>query len=129
MITSKFILMLTIIFLTGLIKQRISVPELKKEKWLNYLVLISCSVSILSFITIVYYNEITLYISRNILGLVDNIFYFIYLICSFIYCLCTYLLLCKMNIKEIPKDCACLLFKKYTTFLMGIQLICCKILI
>jgi len=38
---SQFILMFTIICLTSLIKQRISVPELKNEKWRNYLILIS----------------------------------------------------------------------------------------
>jgi len=35
-------------------------------------------------------------------------------------------LLEQMNIRELPKDCACLLLKKYLMLFMGIQLFCCK---
>jgi len=52
------------ICLTSLIRQRISVPELKKEKWQNYLIIIFASLSVLSMIAILYYNELTLEFSE-----------------------------------------------------------------
>ncbi len=118
--------MFTFICLTSLIRQRISVPELRKEKWRNYLVLISGSTSVLCMITMIFYNNETLKFSKMFIHTVDNIFFSFYIVTTFIYSVMTYLLLEKMNILELPKNCACLLFKKYLIVLMGVQLICCK---
>jgi hypothetical protein len=126
MTAAQFLLMFTIICLTSLIKQRISVPELMDQKWRNYLILVSGTTSVLCLITLLFYNEPTLSFSRKYIGCVDNIVFTFYIVSTFIYCTMTYILLAKMNIQELPKDCACLLIKKYLIVFMGIQVCCCK---
>jgi len=124
LVSSQFIFIFVIVCLTSLIRQRISVPELTQEKWRNYLILITGATSVFCMISILYYNKETLQFSRNYLGLVDNCLFVVYIFASFTYCYMTYVLLSKMNIREVPKDCSCLMFKKYLMLLMGIQLFC-----
>jgi len=35
-------------------------------------------------------------------------------------------MLAKLSIREVPKDCSCIVFKKYLILLMAMQVICCK---
>ncbi len=75
---------------------------------------------------ILYYNKETLILSQKVLGIADNIFFWIYILSSFVYCYMTYSLLTKFNIREVPKDCSCLVYKKYLILLMLVQLVSCK---
>jgi hypothetical protein len=110
--------------LTSLIKQRISVPELKSEKWKNYCIILTSTCSVISMFAMTFLGEQTMSLSRNI-GLVDNILFLLFMTASFSYCLLSFDLLEKLNIREIPKDCYCILFKRYLITLMAVQLFCC----
>ena len=123
---SQLILALMMICLTSMIRQRISVPELIGEKWRNYTIIISSSVSVTCMILLLYFNKETLLFSQKVVGSVDNIIFLVYIISSFVYCYMTYKLLSKLTIREVPKDCSCIVFKKYLMLLMGIQVFTCK---
>lgn len=120
------VLGLIIISLSSLLKQRISVPELRKEKWKNYLIIISFITSLLSVFSLLFYNQRTLSLSRIYFKSIDNVFFACFMITTYIYCHMTYMLLSKLNIKEIPKDCNCLYVKKALLVYMSIQILCCK---
>jgi hypothetical protein len=120
------VLLIIIMCLSNLLRQRISVPEFSSESWRNSQLIISNIISIIAMIFLTFYNEETIYYSRRYLGLVDNVLFFIYLSSSFMFCLNTYLLLMKLNIREIPKESTCLNFKRYLIMVMAIQLLCCK---
>jgi len=124
-VISQFLLMLIIICLTSLIKQRISVPELKEERWRNYLIIITSCISVFSMISMTYYNKETLKLSRSF-GFVDNLMYPVYVLSSFLYCLMTYSLLSKLHDKEMhkTKDSCYIKIKMYLIILMGIQVFC-----
>lgn len=112
--------------LTSLIRQRISVPELIEERWRNYVITITSSISVVTFISMTYYNQETLNFSHKNLRFADNVLFILYMISSFLACFMTFKLLSKLNVREVPKDCCCLIMKKYLIFLMGVQVLCCE---
>jgi len=115
--------LVTLLFLlSALIHQRVSVPELKSERWKNALVNVASLVSILSFIGFSFYYEETLEFSKKRLNLVDNVLFPVYMLMSFVYCLMLYVVLNKMSCKEVKKDENYLNAKKYLLIVMTIQL-------
>jgi len=122
-VIAQVFLVSAIICLSGLIKQRISVPELIKERWRNYFLVLTCLVSIFAMLGMTFYNEDSMAFSNKI-GLVDNIFMFVYILSTFTYCLMTFVLLSRLNINEVPKDCCCLTLKKYLMLIMAVQVFC-----
>lgn len=103
---------LTIMALTAMIRQRISVPELIAEKGKNYLISFTSIISVCSMITLTLFKEITTSFTRHYIGLVDNIFYVIYLISSLVICCLSYYLLKKVDVFCLEKDSKFLFFKK-----------------
>lgn len=98
-----------------LTKQRMSVPELMRCKWKTYVISITCILSIISVILILFLN-ITLQ-ERSIL-------FAIFMFCSIICCLC----IISISSQLFSHD-----HSKYTKiislYLMTIQMICCNYLL
>lgn len=112
-----------IVILTSLIRQRISVPELIKEKSKNYLILFSCLVSVISLIGFTFFQEKTFNFSKTYLKLTDNILFFSFLLSSFSICILTFILLEKIDNAGIKKDSKYLNFKKIILFIMFVNLV------
>lgn len=102
----------TIMALTAMIRQRISVPELIAEKGKNYLISFTSIISVCSMIILTLFKEKTNSFTRHYIGFVDNIFYVIYLISSLVICCLSYYLLKKVDVFCLEKDSKFLFFKK-----------------
>ncbi len=118
--------------LSTLIKQRISVPELQREKG-NYFLLILSLLSIsFSYLVLVFFNDSTLYITIHFLKLTDNVFFLLFLMSSYIFCLDTFYFLNKFDISTVPKESYYINIKMYLLAIMGItilQYIFCLLLV
>jgi len=90
---SQIIFIFIIGALTSLIHQRISVPELTKEKTKNYIILLSSLVSATSVIGMTFFKHQTLAFTKNYFGLADNILFLLFLLSSTIICGFSFILL------------------------------------
>ena len=108
-----------------LTNQRISVPELKHNKWKVYMMFLSSIISICSLIGLIAFNKQTLIFSKK-LKLVDNIFFFIYINTTFLYSFLSYNLLNNLETIDVLKSYNYLCSKQILVFIMGVQVLCCK---
>ena len=107
----------------SLLRQRISVPELKNEKGKYFLLVFSLiSISFSTFI-LIFFQGTSQNATKHFFGLADNIFFLIQLISSFFFCLISYSFILKLQISMVPKESYYLNIKFYLLALMGITLI------
>lgn len=123
MLIALFFLSAIITILTTLIRQRLSVPELSKQKHKNSLVLFFGIISISSLFMIFILDKYSMTLSRN-LGFVDNIFNIVFMLSSFIFCFFSFDLLNKLSLKENPADLGYLFYKKFLLIFMFTQQAC-----
>ena len=108
--------------LSCLIKQRISVPELKTEKG-KYFVLIFSLLSItFSILVLLFFNKTSIFSTKTYLKLTDNIFFLAYIFSCYIFSVDTYYFLNRIEVSNIPKEGYYLNLKKYLITIMGIAL-------
>lgn len=106
-------------------QQRFSVPSFLGERWKTSAVLITCFLSILSLMGILYYEQYSLAFSKR-LGIEDNLLWMGYMTFTYCYCLITYNLLSKLHVSEAPLCNQYLSVKRFLLCLMSVQCICCK---
>ena len=87
-----------------LINQRLSVPELVKEKKINNFILASTIISIISLLGLTFFNKESLSFSKNILGLCENFLYLFFLISLFFICYFSLDLINKLEISGVNKN-------------------------
>lgn len=112
---------LIIIFLTSLMRQRISVPELIDQKLKNFFALIFGFISICSCIILTFFYPQTLEFSKYF-GLIENIFSLLNMQSSFLFCFLTFEMLKRISFPEYPTDVNYLRCKRLLLIFMFIQL-------
>lgn len=105
-----------------LIKQRISVPELRSQIWKYFLLVFSLISISFCLCILLFFNSTSLYTSKYLLGLTDNVFFLIYLISLFVFCKISYSFLKKLENPQIPNEKYYLNIKMYLLAVMGIAL-------
>lgn len=130
MTVSQLILLVIISLLSSLIRQRISVPDLIREKWKNNVLYVSALISSASLIGLCFYNEFTLSFSKSIgkiskKGLIDNILFLIYVVSSYIYCLLSFSLFSRINEYNGNNSSSSVTVKLILIILMGMQTLSC----
>ena len=97
-------------------------PELITEKKKNYLIIISCMISVMSIVGLTFFQEITLNFTKRYFGITDNILFLTYMTSSFLLCLLTFSLLNKMDSKGITKNIKFISYKKTILYIMVMNL-------
>jgi len=120
---SQVIFITIIIILTSLIRQRISVPELKMEKRKNYFILFSSIISVCSLMGLTFLKDKTMTFTRIFVGLTDNFLYISFLGSSISICYLSFILLKKIESIFFQKDSIFLFFKKIILAIMTINLV------
>lgn len=109
--------------LTTLIRQRLSVPELSKQKIKNSLILFFGFLAIFCLVMIFIFNNFSTDLSRKI-GFVDNIFNVYFMLSAFIFCFFTFDILNKLSWKEKPLNFFYIYYKKFLLICMFTQKVC-----
>lgn len=105
-----------------LINQRLSVPELFKEKTNNHVIFASMMISIFSLIGLTFFNAKSLAFSKKIFGLCENILYLIFLISLYLICSFSLMLLNKLEVIGVNKNTYYLGMKRSLLICMTINL-------
>ena len=108
-----------------LTKQRISVPELKNNKWKVYMMFFSANASICLLMGLIFYNSQTFDLSKQ-LKLIDNIFFFMFINITFLYSFLSYNLLNTLETSDVIRSYNYLSLKQILVFIMGVQVLCCN---
>lgn len=119
MFIALILLSAIIIYLTALVRQRLSVPELSKQKYINSLVLFFGFISVGSLLMIYILNSFSLNFSKKF-NFVDNLFNIIFMLSAFIFCYLSFNLL-NLSFKEKPLDLIYFSYKKIILIGMFIQ--------
>lgn len=109
-------------FYCSLVNQRISVPELNKQKTINNIIFYSSLISIISLIALTFFGQKTLYFTKRFLHLSDNVFFLIFLISLYTICSNSIRILNSLELSGIKKDQFYMLIKNTLLAFMTISL-------
>ncbi len=124
---SQIVYLAIVLFQSSKTRQRLNVPELNREKWKIYIILVSALISITSILGMTFFYKESAEITKR-LGLVDNILLFLYTNSSFLYSAVSFTLLSNIETTEIFKNYNYIFTKQILVYIMGIQVLCCIML-